>query len=97
MESNHRCLGVGQESSPLDHGTVLIGRRELVSSRSLVPQFKLRQEGLNLHPLLNRQVDYRYLIPEIRVSVAGFEPALSCFPTMLRTVPEAESQAFLHL
>ena len=22
MDSNHRCLGVGQESSPLDHGTV---------------------------------------------------------------------------
>ncbi len=25
---------------------------------------KLRQEGSNLHPLLNRQVDYRYRIPE---------------------------------
>jgi|HubBroStandDraft_6_1064221.scaffolds.fasta_scaffold03777_4 hypothetical protein len=24
MDSNHRCLGVGQESLPLDHGTVLI-------------------------------------------------------------------------
>mgnify|MGYP006908354374 CR=1 FL=1 len=23
MDSNHRCLGVGQESSPLDHGISL--------------------------------------------------------------------------
>jgi hypothetical protein len=28
MDLNHRCLGVGQESLPLDHGTVLQARVE---------------------------------------------------------------------
>ncbi len=38
---------------------------------------KLRQEESNVHPLLNRQVDYRYRTPD-RVRTAGFEPAISC-------------------
>lgn len=30
MDSNHRCLGVGQESSPLDHKTMYPTRAEAV-------------------------------------------------------------------
>ena len=39
---------------------------------------RLQQEGSNLHPLLNRQVDYRYpMLEKASVKAAGFEPAIS--------------------
>lgn len=39
---------------------------------------RLQQEGSNLHPLLNRQVDYRYpMLERESVKAAGFEPAIS--------------------
>jgi hypothetical protein len=42
MESNHRCLGVGQESLPLDHGTINAEavRLELTSGFEPPPVFK---------------------------------------------------------
>jgi hypothetical protein len=61
MDSNHRCLDVGQESLPLDHGTIAVtkGRVELPC--------RLRLDGLNVACLP---------VPPLGQSVArvGIEP-----------------------
>ncbi len=44
MDSNHRCLGVGQKSSPLDHGI----NRKVDSSGIAPPVFRFLLTGLGL-------------------------------------------------
>ena len=60
MDSNHRCLDVGQESSPLDHGTFAVA--EMGIEPTIIHQaFDL---AALLICVLGRQV-----------AEAGFEPA----------------------
>ena len=60
MDSNHRCLDVGQESSPLDHGIIA------VAEVGIEPTISHQALDLAALPIcvLGRQV-----------AEAGFEPA----------------------
>ena len=60
MDSNHRCLDVGQESWPLDHGTITVA--EVGIEPTIIHQ------ALDLAALL-------VCVLGRQVAEAGFEPA----------------------
>ena len=60
MDSNHRCLDVGQESSPLDHGTFAVAEVGI--------------EPTNIHQALDLAA-LPICVLGRQVAEAGFEPA----------------------
>ena len=62
---NRRCLGVGQESLPLDHGTIPFGAEAV----GLEPTIPMYQDTCFQDRLLIRPDDFRF-----PVAGAGIEP-----------------------
>ena len=87
MDSNHRCLDVGQESSPLDHGTIAVAEVGIEPTNShqaldlaAFPIFVLGRLGKKgpgticaKHPLDGS--GKWCLTPFTVIAEAGFEPA----------------------
>ncbi len=79
MDSNHRCLGVGQESSPLDHGTVFLQKVDL---SGVAPESPVCRTGVFL-------LDHKPLSAE----AVGLEPTIrlwrtTCFQNRLLIRPD---------
>ncbi len=58
MDLNHRCLGVGQESLPLDHGTVLSFRMCKAEAVGLEPTIPIHRDTCFRDRLLIRPDDF---------------------------------------
>src|SRR5437763_5397646 len=78
MDSNHRCLDVGQESSPLDHGTIAVAE---VGIEPTIDHQALDLAALPVCVLCQQ------------ASPAGFEPAISTVTgwRALRTAPRGRN------
>src|SRR5438132_1646678 len=97
MDSNHRCLDVGQESSPLDHGIVAVagvGVEPTVNHQALdlaalpvcVPCRPAPPTGLE--PVVSTLTEWRGLHAPPRgrlpAEAVGLEPTSGCAATCFR-------------
>ena len=58
MDSNHRCLGVGQESLPLDHGTIFVlNAYDEATAPDGRLAFSIQAEAVGLEPTIRAKAN----------------------------------------